>query len=143
MDYIRFILALSVVLGLILLIGMLFRKMMLSGMLANSFLLAPKKAMSQSQKITIIESKVLDARRRVILLNCSGKNYLLLITPNGDMLLDRIDVGVEPGEEQIKIKTVDKTTGKAVKNIVKQVRMDGGAARGSFDYLQHRDGAAR
>ncbi len=90
MDYLRFILALIIVLGLILLLGAVFRKFMMSGSLFNGAFLTKKRNTEMRQQIEIKENRILDAKRRVMVLNYSGHDYLLMLTNNGDMLLDKI-----------------------------------------------------
>ncbi len=90
MDYLRFVLALMIVLGLILLLGALFRKLLMSGsLLSGTFLLSNKRGQAQKQRIEIRESRILDTRRRLVVLSDGGFDYLLMLTNNGDMLLDK------------------------------------------------------
>ncbi len=99
MDYLRFVLALIVVMGLILLLGVIFRKLVMSGsFLQGAFLL--KKAKSESHKpINIKESRVLDTRRRIMVLRYGDYEYVLLLTHHGDMLLDKI--ACDPADEGV------------------------------------------
>ncbi|MCH9845709.1 MAG: hypothetical protein K0U39_09415 [Alphaproteobacteria bacterium] len=90
MDYLRFILALIIVLGLILILGALFRKIMMSGSLFNGAFLMKKRTGEVRQQIEIKESRILDAKRRLMVLNYNDHDYLLMLTNNGDMLLDKI-----------------------------------------------------
>ncbi|MCH9852175.1 MAG: hypothetical protein K0U45_01580 [Alphaproteobacteria bacterium] len=90
MDYLRFILALIIVLGLILVLGALFRKLLMSGSLFNGAFLMKKRTGEVRQQIEIKESRILDAKRRLMVLNYKDHDYLLMLTNNGDMLLDKI-----------------------------------------------------
>ncbi len=134
MDYLRFILALIIVLGLILILGALFRKVMMSGSLFNGAFLMKKRTSEVRQQIEIKESRILDAKRRLMVLNYSGHDYLLMLTNNGDMLLDKIakDIDIAEGDgdneaEQDLVKTasrdasiINQTKGK--KNLGKRLR---------------------
>ncbi|MCH9845196.1 MAG: flagellar biosynthetic protein FliO [Alphaproteobacteria bacterium] len=90
MDYLRFILALIIVLGLILLLGALFRKFMMSGSLFNGAFLMKKRTATVRQQIEIKESRILDAKRRLMVLSYNNHDYLLMLTNHGDMLLDKV-----------------------------------------------------
>ncbi len=117
MDYLRFILALIIVLGLILLLGALFRKLMMSGSLFNGAFLTKKRNAEMRQQIEIKENRILDAKRRVMVLNYNDHDYLLMLTNNGDMLLDKIATkNNDADDEYLEQKTIASNSKNASKD---------------------------
>ena len=82
----------------------------MAGSLGGVLAINNKKA-TQEQKVNILESKILDARRRVVVLNWGKWNYMLLLTQQGDMLVDKIEDSEISSEEN---------TSNAQKNPVEQ-----------------------
>ena len=79
--YFRFLLALSLVLGLILGLAWLVRRFGPgSRLLPNS---------GKTRRLGIVEVVTVDARRRLILLKRDSKEYLVLLGPTQDLLLDK------------------------------------------------------
>jgi flagellar protein FliO/FliZ len=78
-DYLRFVAALMFVLALIGGAAFVLR--------AFGFIsLTPRKP--GERRLQITESLLVDARRRVLLLRRDDQEYLILLSPNGDVMLD-------------------------------------------------------
>lgn len=81
-SYLRFILVLILVLGLILFIGWLLRRFPLNHVSFRSL-------RGQQRRLAIIESLPLDNRRRLVLIRRDGKQHLLLLGGTTDMLIEQ------------------------------------------------------
>ena len=79
-DYLRFVLALILVVGLIGLAAMLFRKYGLR-------LAHPHMGNSQ-RRLNIQEILPIDARHRVVLVRQDGREHLILIGPNNSLVIE-------------------------------------------------------
>jgi flagellar protein FliO/FliZ len=77
-DYLRFLAALAFVLGLIALLAWAARRFRLGNA-------APRAA----RRLAVIETLPLDARRKLVLARCDGRDYLLLLGQDGNRLLGR------------------------------------------------------
>lgn len=84
-DYIRYFLALLVVLGLIGLLSVGLRKygMRLGDFLSRSSL-NRKQQPSPDRPLYIKQTLGLDPRRRIVLVNCNGVDHVLYLGPNND-----------------------------------------------------------
>lgn len=89
-DLARMMLALAFVLGLMGSLTYLLKKL---GVSAN--LVAPRN--SKDRRLRIIESLPLDARRRLVILQCDEIQYLVILNANGETVLknDITNVGYE------------------------------------------------
>jgi len=96
--YLRFLLALGAVLGLILALAWAVRRFGPGArLLPNS---------GNPRRLSIQEVTSVDARRRLILLRRDGTEYLVLLGPTQDLLLDKgfgpaPERSVEPGERSV------------------------------------------
>ncbi len=84
-TYLRFLAALALVLALIALCAWGARRLGLGGTLA------PTKG--GSPRLAIVEVKVIDSRRKLVLLRRDAKEHLILLGPNRDLL---IESGIAP-----------------------------------------------
>ncbi len=78
--YLRFLLVLLFVLALIFAIAWLVRRFGLAGQLT------PNR--SQNRRLSVIEVTALDARHKLVLLRRDSREYLVLLGPNQDLLLE-------------------------------------------------------
>lgn len=78
-TYLNFILALIAVLALIGIAAWVWRRLALGGRLPGM----PGPA----NRIRIIESRAIDARRRCVLIGCDNREYLVLLSPQTDLLI--------------------------------------------------------
>ena len=81
--YFRFLLALALVLGLILALAWLVRRF------GPGARLLPVKG--RLRRLSVQEVSTLDARRRLVLLRRDATEYLVLLGPTQDLLLDKAD----------------------------------------------------
>lgn len=78
-DYLRFLLALALVVGLILGLAMLVRRFGGGGL----------NARRRSRRLGVVEATVVDPRRRLVLVRRDGVEHLLLIGGANDLLIER------------------------------------------------------
>jgi flagellar protein FliO/FliZ len=78
--YIRFLLALVLVLGLIGALTWAARRFGLGGQLAPNA--------SKNPRLSVVEVKALDSRRKLVLLRRDGSEHLVLLGPNQDLLVE-------------------------------------------------------
>ncbi len=71
--------ALLFVLGLIGLVSLLMRKYGQDTLINKS---------TNKPRLQIIESRTIDAKRRLMVLGCDDAEYVVMLNPNGDMLLE-------------------------------------------------------
>jgi flagellar protein FliO/FliZ len=86
--YARFLFALVLVLALIAALTWAVRRFGFAGQLATNA--------GKSRRLTVVEVKTLDARRRLVLLRRDGFEHLVLLGPNQDLLLE---TGIEAGRQ--------------------------------------------
>lgn len=79
-SYLRFVIALVFVLGLILGAAHIARKFMTGRIHAGS--------RSQGRRLGVVEALALDARHRVFLIRRDGKEHLIMTGPSGDLLIE-------------------------------------------------------
>ena len=89
--YLRFLLALAAVLGLILALAWAVRRF------GPGARLLPVKG--RLRRLSIQEVSTLDARRRLVLLRRDAMEYLVLLGPTQDLLLDKAEVPSAPEEK--------------------------------------------
>ena len=89
--YLRFLLALALVLGLILALAWAVRRF------GPGARLLPVKG--RLRRLSIQEVSTLDARRRLVLLRRDATEYLVLLGPTQDLLLDKADAPSSPQED--------------------------------------------
>ncbi|MDX2145860.1 MAG: flagellar biosynthetic protein FliO [Rhodospirillaceae bacterium] len=80
-DYIRFLLALVIVLGLILALSWALKRFGLGQGQAN--------AMGRKRRLRTIESATLDARHRIVLVRRDAVEHLVLLGPNSTQVIER------------------------------------------------------
>lgn len=80
-DYLRFGLALILVLGLIGLAAYLARRLGLAG--------ATPIKRSRNRRLAVVETAALDAKRRLVLVRRDGSEHLLLLGPAGDAVVEQ------------------------------------------------------
>jgi flagellar protein FliO/FliZ len=88
-QYLRFVAALIFVLGLIGAAAFALR--------AFGFIPQGVQRRPSQRRLSLVESLMLDARRRLVIVRRDNKEYLLLVSPTGETLLDgNIDAIVAP-----------------------------------------------
>ena len=75
-DYLRFLAALVFVLGLIALLAWLARRYRLGGAPANT-----------ARRLAVVEVLPIDPRRKLVLVRCDDRDFLLLIGQDGNQVL--------------------------------------------------------
>ena len=88
--YIRAILSLAFVLGLILLLSWAVRRFNLQGIAAGSLNAASR---GRARRLTVVESIGLDARRRLVLVRRDGVEHLLMLGLAGEHV---VEAGIIP-----------------------------------------------
>lgn len=82
-DPLRILFSFALVIGLIGLCAFALRTVMRKN---------PGWALKQnSGRLHIIESKMIDARRKIVLIKRDEQEHLLLLSPNGDLLIERVE----------------------------------------------------
>ena len=79
-QLLRLVIALGLVLGLMGGLSFFLKKLGLVTM--------PTQKKGEKKRLHLIESLPLDARRRVVILECDAKQYLVVLGPNGETVLD-------------------------------------------------------
>lgn len=79
-DLTRIFFALIAVLGLIGLMALVARK---AGLTANGI------SFGADKRLSIAETMALDARRKVVIVRCDGREHLILLSGTGETLIDR------------------------------------------------------
>ncbi|MCL2469672.1 MAG: flagellar biosynthetic protein FliO [Alphaproteobacteria bacterium] len=82
-SWLRFAFASSVVLALLALFALALKWFAARG----GFFLTTSNA-KQGQRLSVVSSLPLDGRRRLVLVRCDEREYLLLLGPSHDLLLD-------------------------------------------------------
>ncbi|MGB9151866.1 MAG: hypothetical protein WCD70_02135 [Alphaproteobacteria bacterium] len=80
-SWLRLVLAFSVVLALLAMLGFVLKYISTRG------LALPTKA-SRKRRMKIVESLTIDAKRRFVILNCDGREHLLLLNANHDIVIE-------------------------------------------------------
>ena len=81
----RFALALAAVLALILGIGWVMRRLAARGLLPDGLFAAPP---GREPRLSIIEARQLDVRRRLVLVRRDNVEHLLLLGANGETVIE-------------------------------------------------------
>ncbi len=76
LDYLRFLAALAFVLGLIALLAWLARRYRLGGVAANA-----------ARRLAVVEVLPVDPRRKLVLIRCDDREFLLLLGQDGNRML--------------------------------------------------------
>ena len=76
-DYLRFLAALAFVLGLIVLLAWLARRYRLGGATAKA-----------ARRLAVLEVLPVDPRRKLVLIRCDEREFLLLLGQDGNRLLE-------------------------------------------------------
>lgn len=92
--YLRFLLALALVLALILALAWVVRRF------GPGARLLPNPG--RARRLSIVEATTVDARRRLVLLRRDGMEYLVLLGPSQDLLLDKAEAGSLKPEKEAK-----------------------------------------
>jgi flagellar protein FliO/FliZ len=80
-DYIRFLLALVIVLGLILALSWALKRFGLGQSQSNT--------MGRKRRLRTVESATLDARHRIVLVRRDAVEHLVLLGPNSTQVIER------------------------------------------------------
>lgn len=84
-DYLRFVLALAVVLGLIALVAWLAKRFRIGSLSSTAI---------GSARLQVVESLAIDARQRLVIVRRDDREHLLLIGPEAGQL---IEAGIKEG----------------------------------------------
>lgn len=87
-TYIRFALALVLVIGLIALIGWLLRRFGIAGRIAPG-----SGVPSGRRRLSVIEACTVDAKRRLVLVRRDGVEHLIMLTANGSGVVVERGIG--------------------------------------------------
>lgn len=87
-DFARYFAALAVVLGLLGLLALGTRQGWLASLLSGLGR-GGLTGTARERRMKIVESLVLDPRRRVVILRCDAEEHVLLLGPNAETILDR------------------------------------------------------
>lgn len=84
-TYLRTVLALAAVLALVAFAGWVLKRLIASGSLPSSLLsIAP----GRSQRLSVVEVRQLDVRRRLVLVRRDGVEHLLLLGLTSDLVIE-------------------------------------------------------
>jgi len=86
--YLRFLAALALVLALIGAFSWAVRRFGFAGTLAPSA--------GKSRRLSVIEVRVIDSRRKLVLLRSDAREHLVLLGPNQDLLVESGAASAEP-----------------------------------------------
>lgn len=86
-HYVRFVLALLFVLGLIGLLAFVLRRFGLGGVRISPAFRG--KARNAERRLAVVEVATVDARHRLVLLRRDGVEHLVLLGHNGDLLIEK------------------------------------------------------
>lgn len=89
-EYVRFLLALLFVLGLIGLLAFVLRRF---GM--GAVRVSPAHRRSSERRLAVVEVASVDARRRLVLVRRDDTEHLILLGQTADLLIER---GIKPGQ---------------------------------------------
>ena len=87
-DFARYFAALAVVLGLLGLLALGARNGWLVNLMSG-FARNGMNAARRERRMRIVETIVLDPRRRVVIMNCDDMEHVLLLGPNAETVLDK------------------------------------------------------
>ena len=92
-TYLRTVLALAAVLAMVAFAGWILKRLVASGTLPSSLLsIAP----GRSQRLSVVEVRQLDVRRRLVLVRRDGVEHLLLLGATADLV---VETGITPPPE--------------------------------------------
>lgn len=89
-SYMRTMAALVLVLGMILAVLWLLRRFGVPGMVPRQM---------STRRLRVVESAAVDSRRRLVLLRRDDKEHLVLVGPDGDLLIET-GIAAPSGEEK-------------------------------------------
>ncbi|NKB56801.1 MAG: hypothetical protein GKS00_10740 [Alphaproteobacteria bacterium] len=92
-GYLRFVLALVFVLGLIGLIGLLLRRYG-----ASAMGMAPRRK-GQGRRLQVVEVAAIDARRRLVLVKRDNREHLILLGASSETLIESSPANSASGNE--------------------------------------------
>lgn len=98
-DYFKFLFALGIVIGLILLLALLLRR----------FGAVFPSAMAKGRRIGVVESIPLDAKHRLILLKRDDKEHLVLLGPTSNCVIETAITPLNDTKEFIEIEETNKS----------------------------------
>ncbi|RMD63727.1 MAG: hypothetical protein D6826_04165 [Alphaproteobacteria bacterium] len=87
-NYLRFVVALIFVLALIAALTWVVRRLGLGGALPAT--------RGASARLSLVEIKVVDSRRKLVLLRCDEREHLVLLGPNQDLLIEHVPSAASP-----------------------------------------------
>ncbi|WP_434613170.1 FliO/MopB family protein [Azospirillum sp. B2RO_4] len=84
-QYIRFLMALLFVVALIMVVAWVMRR---AGMAGGTV-----RGRSRQRRLSVVEALPIDAKRRLILVRRDDREHLILLSANGDLLVDSAPAG--------------------------------------------------
>jgi flagellar biogenesis protein FliO len=80
--YLKAFIALFFIISLILIVGLVFRKYFAAGLINKEFI--------KNKRLSIIETKFIDYKTKLLLVKLDNTEYLLLVGKEKDLIIDKI-----------------------------------------------------
>lgn len=84
-QYIRFLMALVFVVALIMVVAWVMRRVGMAG--------GTVRGRARQRRLSVVEALPIDAKRRLILIRRDDREHLILLSANGDLLVDSAPAG--------------------------------------------------
>ncbi|PWC98247.1 flagellar biosynthetic protein FliO [Azospirillum sp. TSO5] len=84
-QYIRFLMALVFVVALIMVVAWVMRRVGMAG--------GTVRGRARQRRLSVVEALPIDAKRRLILVRRDDREHLILLSANGDLLVDSAPAG--------------------------------------------------
>ncbi|CAO3445507.1 flagellar biosynthetic protein FliO [Azospirillum sp.] len=84
-QYIRFLMALFFVVALIMVVAWVMRRVGMAG--------GTVRGRARQRRLSVVEALPIDAKRRLILIRRDDREHLILLSANGDLLVDSAPAG--------------------------------------------------
>ncbi len=84
-QYIRFLMALFFVVALIMVVAWVMRRVGMAG--------GTMRGRARQRRLSVVEALPIDAKRRLILVRRDDREHLILLSANGDLLVDSAPAG--------------------------------------------------
>lgn len=93
-DYFRFLLAFIVVIGIMILISFIARRYLPMAQTTRGF-------NRKKRSVTVVDNQILDTKRRLVTLRHGGREKVVMLSPNNDLLLSDIAIENLPEQETL------------------------------------------
>ncbi|MBF5095691.1 FliO/MopB family protein [Azospirillum sp. INR13] len=84
-QYIRFLMALFFVVALIMVVAWVMRRVGMAG--------GTVRGRARQRRLSVVEALPIDAKRRLVLIRRDDREHLILLSANGDLLIDSAPAG--------------------------------------------------